>query len=266
VIEDLDEHERESVPIENSHLLRGRCSCGAVALHVAGRRPQCGECIRREAGAGQGWAEHAGRYTPVVGYPLADVTAPVEAREPYPAPEFTSRDAVPDGVVAPAVVTKLAERAVAASWSVSVGASRGRMPHASHGRPGAVKTLWAVRMRSLSGAWGAYAVHDGAGWSSVMLWGAVLCWFPLASVTDLYAFVDSKGEIARDPEWIAGIRSRVANAEARTKARAACNRGVHPLAEFTGIGQSISCPTCGNSWMMSDEPWRAVKAGKTEAM
>jgi hypothetical protein len=266
VIEDLDEHERESVPIEHSHLLRGRCSCGAVALHVAGRRPQCGECIRREAGAGQGWAEHAGRYTPVVGYPLADVTAPVEAREPYPAPEFTSRDAVPDGVVAPAVVTKLAERAVAASWSVSVGASRGRMPHASHGRPGAVKTLWAVRMRSLSGEWGAYAVHDGAGWSSVMLWGAVLCWFPLASVTDLYAFVDSKGEIARDPEWIAGIRSRVANAEARTKARAACNRGVHPDAFRWDSDGMMHCPTCENQWDPLGEPWRAVKAGKTEAM
>lgn len=264
MIEDVAE--RESLPIENSHLLHGTCICGAVALHAPGRRPQCGECLRRAAGAGVDWVGWAGRFTPVVGYPVANVEAPSVEREPYPAPEFTSRDPVPAGVVAPDVVAKLAQRAAAASWSVQVGASRGRMPHASHGRPGALKTLWAVRLRSASGEWGAYAVHDGAGWSSVMLWGRPLFWFPLASVTDLYAYVDSQGEIARDPSWCESIRSRVAGAAARTKARAACNRGTHPLASEGEVRGVMVCPTCGNSWRMGGEPWRQVKAGKTEAL
>lgn len=184
-----------------------------------------------------------------------------EVREPYPAPEWTSRDGVE--VPAPGAVASLAVLAGESGWDVRVQCSRGRRPHGATGRPLAPKTLWAVVMSYGGGFWSAYGVHDGTGWSSVMLWGRTLPFFPLASVTDLQHFIRMHGEVGA-PEWFDAIRERVAGSAERMKARAACNRGVHPLAEVQG--DIAWCPTCLNSWKVTEDPWRKPKIGKSEAL
>lgn len=263
---DIAIEDERDVPIENSHLFRGRCECGAVALHAAGRRARCGECLRRDAGAGvvSGVTGREVGFWPVISFAPA-VTVPQVAaeREAYPAPEWTSRDPVPPGVTPPAVAAGLAGMAGEAGWSVRVQCSRGQRPHGATGRPLAPKTLWAVILGYGEGFWSAYAVHDGAAWSSVMLWGRTLPFFPLASITDLQEFVRLRGEVGM-PAWLDAIRERVHGSAARTKARAACNRGVHPLAETQG--GVTWCPTCLNSWKTSGEPWRKPKIGKSEAL
>lgn len=131
----------------------------------------------------------------------------------YPRPEWTSRDAHS----APEVPTvrALADRARAAGWFVDVVSSRGSVPHGGTGRPTAVKTLWSVRMRHPSGV-AAYAVRGGPAWSSVMIWGSAITWFPYASITDLIEFVTASGDVP--PDWFDAIRRRVLAAEARRKA------------------------------------------------
>lgn len=132
---------------------------------------------------------------------------------PYPAPEWTSRD----DASAPDVPTvrALADRARAAGWFVDVASSRGSVPHGSTGRPTAVKTLWSVRMRHTNGV-AAYAVRSGPAWSSVMIWGSAITWFPYASITDLSEFIAAAGDVP--PGWFDAIRRRVLAAEARKKA------------------------------------------------
>lgn len=262
---DLAIDDDRDVPIANSHLFRGVCACGATALHAAGRKARCGECLRKDSGAGVSPAEAARvPLWPVVTFvPETLPERAAEVREPYPAPEWTSRDPVPSGVVMPAVVSGLAGLARESGWDARVQCSRGRRPHGSTGTPLAVKTLWAVVMSYGGGFWSAYGVHDGTGWSSVMLWGRTLPFFPLASVTDLQHFIRVRGEVPR-PAWFDAIRGRVAGSAERTKARAACNRGVHPLAEVQG--GVAWCPTCLNSWKASGEPWRKPSIGKSEAL
>lgn len=131
----------------------------------------------------------------------------------YPRPEWTSRD----DVSAPDVPTvrALADRARAAGWFVQVASSRGSVPHGTTGRPTAVKTLWSVRMRHPGGV-AAYAVRGGAAWSSVMIWGRAIAWFPYASITDLSEFIAAAGDVP--PDWFDAIRRRVLAADARRKA------------------------------------------------
>lgn len=257
----LEIAEAEERPIANSHLFRGRCACGAVALHAAGQRARCGGCRRQDAGAVN---VTGGRLWPVVSFvPAQTVPKALDVRDPYPAPEWTSRDAQghAEAAGAPAVVLSLAGRARGAGWEARVQCSRGRRPHGSTGRPLAVKTLYAVVMAHAEMGANAYAVHDGGAWSSVMVWGRSFPFFPLASVTDLHGFIDARGEVGAD--WFDAIRQRVGESEARTKARAACNRGVHPLAEV--VDGAAWCPTCLNSWAASGDPWRRPKVGKSEA-
>lgn len=254
--------ERET--IERSHLVRARCACGAVALVADGYagRVLCSACRQRETGAGQGWEQFRGRFTPVIGYAVGEGRAPEVVRDVFPAPEWTTRDAGAPGVPPAGSVDVLAARARSAGWGVRVQCSRGRRPHGSTGKPLAVKTLRGVILRHAGGA-AAYAIHDGAAWASVMLWGTRLPWFPHASVTDLAEFIDARGEMPDD--WFDAIRARVEGSAERTKARAACNRGVHPLAELESRGL-MRCPTCGNSWTLGEEPWRKPKVGKSEAL
>lgn len=182
--------------------------------------------------------------------------------ESYPAPEVTSRDPW-DGSGAPSPVTKLAESASKLGWGVRVQKSRGRLPNRAHGAPGALKSLYAVIMRSPDGAKSAYAVHDGTSWGSVMLWGTGMTWFPLASVTDLKHYLEVLGEV--DAEWLDSIRLRESDAEARKRARLACDRGVHPLAAWSDM-VTMSCPTCLHSWPEGSDPWRRPRVGRSEAL
>lgn len=180
----------------------------------------------------------------------------------YPAPEVSSRDPW-DGSGAPSPVTKLAESASKLGWDVRVQRSRGRLPNRSHGRAGALKWLHAVIVRSPDGARNAYAVYDGATWGSVMLWGRGMTWFPLASVTDLRGYLESRGAVTA--EWLDSIRLRESDAAARKAARVACDRGAHPLAAWVDV-VTMSCPTCLHSWPGEGEPWRKPRVGRGEAL
>ena len=168
-----------------------------------------------------------------------------------------------DGAGAPSPVVKLAQKAVEASWRVRVQRSRGCAPHAATGRAGAVKWRFAVRLRTADGLRGAYAVYDadGSTWKSVMLWGADLPWFPLASVTDLAEYIEAGGVMPR--EWCDGIRKRHEDAAKRAEQRKLCDRGLHPPIPIALI---VTCPACGNSWAFGEEPWKKPRRGKGEAL
>lgn len=218
----------------------------AGALAVGPRRCLCG-AVR----LGDDVVHHEDGCRPIVRERAAEV--------PYPAPLATSRDPW-DGEGTPSPVLKLAEKAREASWDVRVQRSRGCVPHAAHGTPGAVKWLYALVLGN--GEASAYAVHDGAGWTSVMLWGRTRAWFPAASVTDLAEYVSARGALG--DEWYDAIRERERVKAARKKALDACGRGTHPLA----IAQNgmVFCPTCENAWPVGGQPWRKVKKGKSEAL
>jgi hypothetical protein len=207
-----------------------RCLCGRVRLGDA--------VVHREGGC-----------TPIV------TQRAVQAG--YPAPPVTSRDPW-DGTGAPSTVMKQAENARAASWDVRVQRSRGHAPHAAHGAPGALKWRYAIVLRK--GHASAYAIHDGTGWVSVMLWSARRPWFPYASITDLAEYVARGGDV--DDRWFETIRDRVTGSAGRAKARAACNTGRHSAVSIAdGVAH---CSTCGNEWLADGEPWRRVVTGKKE--
>lgn len=207
-----------------------RCLCGRVRLGDA--------IVHREDGC-----------TPIVTQRATEAG--------YPAPRVTSRDPW-DGAGMPSAVAKQAESARAASWSVRVQRSRGNAPHASHGAPGALKWRYAIVLRKDDAA--AYAVHDGSGWVSVMLWSTARPWFPYASITDLGEYVEAGGKM--DDRWFSAIRERVSGQTARAKARAACNVGKH--SEVSIDGDVAHCAVCGNEWRTDGEPWRRVVTGKKE--
>jgi hypothetical protein len=97
--------------------------------------------------------------------------APVLEREPYPAPEVTSRD----GEVWPAkkAVDDLTELGWKLGWTVLTTYARGHFPHASLGTPGELKESIAVRMDR--GPMRAVAVYAGAGswsWDTLAIQGS----------------------------------------------------------------------------------------------
>lgn len=177
----------------------------------------------------------------------------------YPAPEFTSRDEVPEGVVAPAVVVALAAEAVHAGWAVRTQISRGRKPHSTTGAPLALRTYFAVRMAHGSGR-AAYAVYDGTTWCDVAMWGGGVPPFPYGGVTDLRRFLAAPE--ACGMEWFDAIRERVAGQEARAKQRLACNAGRHDDVVVQAGGRL--CRTCENSWPFEEDPWKAPRKGTGE--
>lgn len=252
------------VLIENSHLARGTCGCGASALyspaHVA--RTECGSCLAVRTGGGGSFPELLGKYTPVRGGTRFGTGSPAVAeREAYPLPEWTSRDARgTDSTGAPEPVLTLAGDVRARGGWAHVQSSRGRPPHGATGAPTAVRTLWGVVMRGVGGSWGAYAVRDASTWRSVMLWGPEVPWFAGASVTDLREFIAADGRVA--PEWFDAVRARETDRKAREKAREACNKGVH--VDQGAIGCVTWCAVCGHSWPTGREPWRKPKTGKAK--
>lgn len=210
---------REPEPIAASHLLRVGCSiCGPeVSALAAPGREQMARCT---ACLGQSVSVSAGSmaYTVPVGYPgiRSSVSVELSGRTGHPAPVVSSRDGVVGDT--PSAVATLAADARAAGWEARVQFARGCFPHGTTGAPTMERESFAVLMRR--DAWGAYAVHVGAGWRSVMLWGVALPWFPLASVTDLREWLAAPG---RGPEWYDAIRERVRLAEVRRR-EAARNR------------------------------------------
>lgn len=253
------EEEERLIPIERSHLMWGRCRCGASALVAAGRRARCSSCALADAALAREPEPVAGVAPLGQGFPRHEAAV----AEPFPAPEVTSREPW-NGEGTPSPVLKLAEKARAASWAVRVQRSRGCAPHAATGRAGALKWRYAVVLARPDGAWSAYAVHDGASWGSVMLWGSTRPWFPMASVTDLVEYVAAGGEMPES--WYAGIRERAAGAEERRKLRVKCDRGEHPEVRYYPDQATWGCEICRNWWIEESEPWRKVKASTKEGM
>jgi len=196
--------------IDRSHLVRRVCACSAVALADAEYAGivRCGACLRALADRATAmpavdpwedspsWLSMLGQGYPVRAALVADQ---------YPSPEITSREPW-DGAGVPLAVAKRAESAVAARWDVRVQRSRGCAPNAANGRPGVVKTRFALVLGN--GYASAYAVHDGSSWKSIMLWSAERPWFPLATVTDLGEYIAAGGKM--NDEWFDAIRRREA--------------------------------------------------------
>lgn len=209
-----------------------RCACGAVRM---------GDAVR---------------HGDEVCVPIVHEAVAVET---YPEPLITSRDVVPlpawvwDAEL-PGGLLKQAEKASKAGWEVRVQRSRGCLPHATHGTPGAVKTLHALILRK--GGASAYAIHDGTKWGSVVTWGVGAPWFAgMASITDLGEYLLAGGVMPKS--WYAAIRAREAGKDARGKSREECNRGVHKGAKLTaGLWK---CPLCENTWGAREPAWRRSK-------
>ena len=238
--------EQEEVPAFGLAEIEDAESVGPV-LAVTGEGPR--RCLCGRVRLGDAIVHREGGCTPIV------TQRAVEAG--YPAPLVTSRDAW-DGAGAPSAVEKQAEKARAASWSVRVQRSRGNAPHAAHGAPGALKWRYAIVLRKDECA--AYAVHDGSGWVSVMLWSATRPWFPYASITDLGEYVDAGGRM--DDRWFEAVHERVLGQAGRAKVRAACNTGNHATVSIDG--DIAHCSACGNEWRTDGEPWRRAVTGKKE--
>lgn len=205
-----------------------RCACGAVRM---------GDTVR---------------HGDEVCVPIVHEAVAVET---YPAPEVTSRDEW-DSVAEPAplAVQKQAQKASKTGWEVRVQRSRGCLPHATHGTPGAVRTLHALIVRK--GGASAYAIHDGTKWGSVVTWGVGAPWFAgMASITDLGEYLLADGLMPK--AWYAAIRKREAGKDARGKSREECNRGVHKGAKLAaGVW---TCPLCENTWGAREPVWRRAK-------
>src|SRR5512142_1925860 len=102
--------------------------------------------------------------------------------EPFPAPTFDTRQTTNDGMIIPTPVLNLAQFAREHSWEVRTQFSQGHFPHATTGRPGALKDVIGVRFGAHPmtdrQAYAIYArtASDRGGkgvwsWESFMVWG-----------------------------------------------------------------------------------------------
>lgn len=157
-------------------------------------------------------------------------------REPFPAPEFTSRDQDQQPEILPGPVMKLAEFAREAGWEVRVQASQGCLPHSTTGRPGTPKDLIGVRFggHPMTDRQ-AYAIYSRAAkggtwtWSSVMLWGPDLPAYgggglehlnrflfdPTMSTEEAIALVDSIKALRAQQEAAKKARPKVQKANSK---------------------------------------------------
>lgn len=140
-------------------------------------------------------------------------------RVPYPAPEVTSREwQNADAPPWPSPVLKLQARAEAAGWVTQPQYSRGHMPHATLGTPGAVKDWFCVRMRSGDSSRAAYAIHDGKAWADICVWGHGISPYTECGMTELAEWIAG---VADPLAWVAAVRARRAEQAAAAKVTAA---------------------------------------------
>lgn len=238
VNDDVNTNAFDVQPIAASHLFRVRCSaCGersALAAPGQETRARCTECL----GGSQSVPAGSMPYTVPTGYSLTfgRGSVPLNPRTPYPEPEITSRDA--DGGAAsanaegasvnakaftfPGPVLVLAAEADVLGWGVVTARARGCSPHATTGRPGAVRDSFSVRFAA--GTWQGYAIYVGSAWESIMVTGASLPPFGKMGRTEL-------GVWLADPDqpdsWYDAIRARrTAQAlAAKQRARTAPRKG-----------------------------------------
>jgi hypothetical protein len=214
-----------------SHLVRTTCRiCGtaeALAVPEKAEVAGCAPCLAARVGAG---GVYEGKPVPVVRFGTYGVELPPEVREAYPVPEAESRTPWPYGMEFPAPIDALALFACSAGWKVKVAYSRGRMPHGSTGRPGALKHLISLRFggHPMTDRQ-AYAVYSksvtGAGtwsWSSVWIWGPDLPPFGMCGQLDFRVYL-KEIVILEKPyvaTWVGGVRRRVTEAEVARKLKA----------------------------------------------
>lgn len=194
-----------------------------------------------------------------------------EVAEAYPAPSVSSRDRrVPTGWSAP--VLTLEREAKKLGWLTSKAWAHGSMPHSILGTPGAPRDSYSVTFGTKDGKWQGYAIYAAGSWQSIIVAGKRLPPFSAMGRTDLSAWL---AEPDREPSWYMTIRALRAQQLANTKARAACNRGVHDQAFAMRPADDLDrmiygvqgwwCRRCLHGWAMNERPWRK-STGKGEAL
>jgi hypothetical protein len=168
--------------IEGSHLVRVVCvGCGRAPSCVVPEYAsvaRCIECRRADSGvSAYAWATPRGEWHPAVGYPsiglgprpeslpafigpaveyTADPEVPIPADlslpepedpNPWPAPEVTSLDPVPDWVEEPSSMMALVKAAEKAGWLARCGYSRGSIEAAKRGTWKVIETstVWLLK-------------------------------------------------------------------------------------------------------------------------
>lgn len=148
-------------------------------------------------------------------------------REPFPPPNIISRIEDSWPLIAPRPVMTLAEFAREHSWEVRMQYSQGNMPHATTGRPGALKDLIALRFGAHPmtdrQAYAVYSRSVPSGtwtWSSVMIWGPDLPPYGGCGITELRWYLDHAdlGEWFLR-KWVGAVRAERAQQKAAVKAR-----------------------------------------------
>lgn len=100
-------------------------------------------------------------------FPPPGDAPPAEAGEPYPAPSLTSD--MPYDKPASAPAAGLLRLAGALGWDGRITYARGRMPHSTHGTPGAAEKF-SEAVRLARGSRRAVAVRMGGSWGSLWTW------------------------------------------------------------------------------------------------
>lgn len=260
--EELEQPREYGAEIPGSYLRWYRCTvcdnADTLAIPEYGPTAQCGGC--RMVGVGMTDTASRGGYTPAVGYPRGQYVESVSAVVPHPAPVVTSRDAMPDGVVQPGPVRKLAQQAREAGWQVLVQYADGHGIHGTTGRPTARRQSFAVRMQcDGKRAVAVYKIGSTAVWDGIWIFGDRAP-FGHAGVTELEQYLAAGGAVS--PEWFAEIVQRRDTAEERKKLKAACDRGQHASSVVNGMN---FCSNCEQTWGLKKAAPRKEKKSKEGA-
>lgn len=138
----------------------------------------------------------------------------------YPAPEHTSRDPWPAGLVAPKAVTDLAKLGTTNGWATTTTYSRGCLPHATTGAPGPVADWFAVRMLHPETRARFVAIYSVRGtakaWDSTLILSPSIPPYTGCNITEAKKLITVSGLVP--PSFLDEVRARLAGAKAKAKA------------------------------------------------
>jgi hypothetical protein len=170
-------------------------------------------------------------------------------------------------------VLALESEAKAGKWLTSKAWAHGSMPHSILGTPGKPRDSYSVTFGSQDGEWQGYAIYAAGAWQSIIVAGKRLPPFSALGRTDLSVWL--AGPWPAEASFYDDVRRRRAEQAANTKARAACNRGVHDqqfaMRLTDDAGEVIYgvrgwwCRRCSHGWGMDERPWRK-STGASEAL
>jgi hypothetical protein len=176
---------------------------------------------------------------PLVAFPIRSEWEALQGaqREPYPAPEVSSRDG--HEVKLPSAVEKLAQFARTARWEVIAQSSMGNVPHGSTGRPTALKRLAALRFGGHPSGRQAYVVYEAPArtesWKprSIMIWGPDLPPYAHCSMNDLKTFLSGQETLTSERlrKWVAELEKARQASEAHQKRRMTVRRQILKVAD-----------------------------------